>query len=174
MADPSLRNRQNQKSLDLPANPPMLSRNSVRAFCTYQRMVVMFIKTSVSYHFGCVTGPLGPSSLPLPAIGTVIEQPELGWRLYRLSEDVMILADCFAESQPGDTWGWVIGHMHGMLLRRLGKRRVVYLVRGPVVPNQKKPCWHSNINLVTGVAQSWLEENFTPGGTNDYCLVGGV
>ena len=133
----------------------------------------MFVKTSVSHEHGCVTGPLGPSRLPLPAIGVAIENSELGWKLCRLSEDVMILVDCLAESNPKSRWLRLLKHMHGMLLRRLGKKRVVYLVKQGLESGKSEPKWHSNINLVTGVSMAWLDEAFRPGRTEQTCVVAG-
>ena len=129
----------------------------------------MFIKTSISYESGCVTGASGPSSLPLPAIGEAIEKPELGWTLCRMSEDIMLLVDCLAESKTNDRWLRVLKYMHGILLRRLGKKRVVCLVRQSSESNKPEPYWHSNFNLVTAVSTTWLDEAFKPGRTEQTC-----
>lgn len=134
----------------------------------------MICKTSVSYEFGCVTGTLGPARLPLPAIGVAMEESTLGWRLCRLSEDIMILADCLAESKPKDPWSRILKHMHGILLRRLGKKRVVYLVRRPLDSNDQEARWHSNVNLVTGVSMTWLNGAFSPGQAEHICAVAGM
>ena len=103
----------------------------------------MFCKTSVGHEHGCVTGTLGPVRLPLPAIGLSIENSARGWKLSRFSEDIMILADCLAESRPTDLWSRMMTHMHGVLLRRLGKKRVVYLVRRSPDTNARETSWHS-------------------------------
>lgn len=136
----------------------------------------MFCKTSVSYELGCVTGALGPARLPLPAIGVAIEEPAQGWKLCRLSEDIMILADCLAESKPKDRWSRILKHMHGILLRRLGKKRVVYLVRQSPEEsrNEQETRWHSNVNLVTGVGMVWLNEAFSSGQAEPSCTVAGI
>lgn len=134
----------------------------------------MFCKTSVVYKFGCVTGAMGPAKLPLPAIGVAMEESALGWKLCRLSEDIMILTDCLAESKPKDRWSRFMKHMHGILLRRLGKKRVVYLVRQPLESNEQEPHWHSNVNLVTGVSATWLNEAFRPGQAEHTCAVAGI
>ena len=133
----------------------------------------MFVKTSISHEFGCVTGASGPSKLPLPAIGVAIEEPELGWKLCRLSEDIMILVDCLAESKPKDRWSRLLKHMHGMFLKRLGKKRVVYLVRQALESGKSEPYWHSNVNLVAGVSMTWLDETFRPGRAEQTCAVAG-
>ena len=134
----------------------------------------MLFKTAVGYDLGCVRGRLGPSSLPLPATGTVIDGCTKGWKLYRLSDDIMLLADCLAESRPKDSWSRFLMHSHGVLLRRLGKKRVVYLVRSPVRGIRDQARWHSNINLVTGVSEAWLHEEFKPGFTADKCTLAGT
>ena len=117
----------------------------------------MFCKTSVGHEHGCITGTLGPVKLPLPAVGLSIEDPARGWKLFRFSEDIMILADCLPESRPTDLWSRMIAHMHGILLRRLGKKRVVYLVKRSPDTNAGETSWHSNVNLVTGVSMDWLD-----------------
>ena len=85
----------------------------------------------------------------------------------------MILADCLAESEPKDTWLRIMTYMHGILLRRLGKKRVVYLVRRLLDRNAEEMEWHSNVNLVTGVSMDWLDEEFRPGTDGGYCIVAG-
>ena len=131
----------------------------------------MFGKTSVGYESGCVTGPLGPTRLPLPAIGVSMDAPALGWKLCRLSEDVMILADGLSESCPKDSWSLIQKHMHGILLRRLGKKRVVYLVRQPSASEEQELHWHSNFNLVTGASVDWLNGSFSSGHTDQTCTI---
>ena len=138
----------------------------------------MFCKTSVGHENGCVTGTLGPVRLPLPAVALSIEDSARGWKLFRFSEDIMILADCLAESRPTDLWSRMMTYMHGMLLRRLGKKRVVYLVRrSPDInardTNARETNWHSNVNLVTGVSMDWLDEKFRSGPVERYCVVAG-
>ena len=134
----------------------------------------MFFKTSIGHELGCVRGALGPARLPLPAIGLAIEDLTRGWKLYRLSADIMILADCLAESNPEDRWSRFMTYMHGILLRRLGKKRVVYLVKRSSESSGGEPSWHSNVNLVTGVSMTWLDEKFSPGRVEDYCVVAGA
>ena len=134
----------------------------------------MFCKTSVGHEFGCVTGGLGPTKLPLPAVDLAIEDSARGWKLCRLSEDIMILVDCLAESKPKDDWSRFKTYTHGMLLRRLGKQRVVYLVRQPATSSTQEPHWHSNVNLVTGVSMDLLDEKFNPVTAERYCVAAGV
>ena len=85
----------------------------------------------------------------------------------------MILVDCLAESKPKGRWLRLLKHMHGMLLRRLGKKRVVYLVRRELESDKSEPRWHSNINLVTGVSVAWLDDAFGPGRAEQTCVVAG-
>lgn len=159
------------KGQSLAQHPPMLHRKDIKAFSTSQRLSVMLLKTAVGYEFGCVTGALGPARLPLPAVGVAVEEPALGWKLFMLSEDIMILADCLAKSKPKDQRTRVMTHMHGILLRRLGKKRVVYLVRQPSMNDGHEPSWHSNVNLVKGVDMSWLDEAFSAGQSTSTCVV---
>ncbi len=60
--------------------------------------------------------------------------------------------------------------MYDILLRRLGKKRVVYLVRQSSDDDAQEPIWHSNANLVTGVSMDWLDESFGPGHGERYCV----
>jgi hypothetical protein len=103
-------------------------RNDMIPFMTRQRLSVMLLKTTISYHFGCLQGPLGPASCPLPELGCYIDEHLYGWRIYRLSEEVVIIADCLAESSPKGWWASFIKRAHGVLLRRLGKVRVIYFL----------------------------------------------
>lgn len=134
----------------------------------------MFLKTSIGYELGCVRGALGPARLPLPDVGCAIMDCDRGWNLCRVSEDVMVLADCFAECKPKDAWSKCMTRMHGILLRRLGKKRVVYLVRQAPESGTRESSWHSNVNLVTGVSMDWLDKAFKPGKTEFYCTVAGM
>ncbi|KAI9810662.1 MAG: hypothetical protein M1827_006121 [Pycnora praestabilis] len=149
-------------------------RNSIVAFTTRQRLSVMLFKTSIGHHFGCLQGSLGPSTSLLPKIGHFIDEEDCGWRLYRITDATMILADCLSETYPKDmkidspktAWLKFIAHAHGVLLRRLGKVRVVYIVRddkSEYPDTMRGTLWHSNINLVTGVTRKWLDKDFTPG-----------
>ena len=133
----------------------------------------MFCKTSVGHEHGCIAGELGPVRLPLPVIGLAIEDSARGWKVFRYSEDIMILADCFAESKAKDRWARFMTYMHGILLRRLGKKRVVYIVRRSSDNDAEEMHWHSNVNLVTGVSMSWLDEEFRSVPAERYCVVAG-
>ena len=135
----------------------------------------MMFKTAIGYDLGCLTGVLGPSSSEMPAVGhCVIDPAHKGWRLCRLSKDVMLLVDCLVATRPQNIWMRFISHAHGILLRRLGKVRVVYIIRRSPSNNQSdRPVWHSNVNLVTGVTWKWLEEEFRPGTSEQPCVIAG-
>lgn len=122
----------------------------------------MLLKTSISYHRGCLRGPLGPVILPLPAIGSHIEDISAGWRLYRPGADVLVLADAPPQDQAKGSWKRFIHWAHGCLLRKLNKVRVVYLLRmreGNEWTGDKATLrrWRSNINLVTGISGNELK-----------------
>jgi hypothetical protein len=149
-------------------------RNDMIPFTTVQRLSVMLFKTTVGYHFGCLQGSLGPASCPVPEIGCYIDEPAYGWRIYRLSEDMMLLSDCLGESHPKGWWARFILKTHGALLRQLGKVRVIYLLRTTGADTGTVPVWHSNINLVTGVASRWLDGNFRSAASGDKCVIAGA
>lgn len=120
----------------------------------------MLFKTTLGHQWGCVSGADGPCSLNLPEIGNCIVDADKGLRICRPSDLIVVVADC-QNLQPQAGW-WVrfIRHAHGVLLRRLGKVRVVYLVQtrhqslGTQMP---RLLFHSNVNLVTGVHHAWLD-----------------
>ena len=85
----------------------------------------------------------------------------------------MTLSDCLAESNPKDKWSRFMAYMHGILLRRLGKKRVVYPIRRASDVGAQEPYWHSNVNLITGVSMEWLDKAFSPGQVEQYCVVAG-
>ena len=143
------------------------------AFTTTQRLSVMLFKTAVGFHFGCLRGLLGPASCPLPEIGFYVNEPEFGWKVYRLSEDMMLLSDCLAESSPKGGWAEFMLMTHGVLLRQLGKVRVIYLLRTRGADAEMVSVWHSNINLVTGVTSRWLDGRFQPATICDECVIAG-
>ncbi|KZL74414.1 hypothetical protein CI238_04422 [Colletotrichum incanum] len=114
---------------------PRLERNSIVPFTTAQRMSVMLVKTTIGYEFGSVRGFKGPGSIPVPPVG-FLAHDEMGsgeWRIYRLQDDVMIIADVPSSRRtPPDAkgiWEKLIRRLHGIFLEQLGKVRVVYLLR---------------------------------------------
>lgn len=143
-------------------------------FKTAQRLSVMLFKTAVGFHFGCLQGALGPASCSVPELGCYIDEPAFGWRIYRLSEDVMFLSDCLVESSPSGLWARFILKTHGVLLRQLGKVRVIYFLRSSAANTATVSVWHSNINLVTGVSNRWLDENFRSANSGEKCVIAGI
>lgn len=139
-------------------------------FTTAQRLGVMLCKTSVGFDMGCLQGQIGPASCPLPPLGHYAIDDNKRWKIYRISNDVMVLADCFSSISPKTSWARFIARAHGVLLRRLGKCRVIYLLREQ---SRGRTSWHSNINLVTGVSQEWLDSNFNLTRTEETCVVAG-
>jgi hypothetical protein len=136
-----------------------LSRESVAAFQTHQRLSSMLFKTTVGYEHGCVSGAAGSCFFALPDVGHSILMLQGGLRICRPSHRVVVIADCQNLQPQKSMWSRFIAHAHGVLLRRLGKVRVVYLIcesgEGPVT--QHPFCFRSNVNLVTGVRESWLK-----------------
>jgi hypothetical protein len=149
-------------------------RSDMIPFTTAQRLSVMLFKTAVGFHFGCLQGPLGPASCPVPEIGCYIDEPVCGWRIYRLSDDIMVLSDCLVESSPKGLWARFILKNHGVLLRQLGKVRVIYFLRTTGADTGTVSVWHSNINLVTGVTSRWLDGHFRTGASGGKCVIAGV
>ena len=153
----------------------LLPRRSVRpkchdvvAFTTLQRLVVMLIKTAVTYHHGCLQGPLGPANCQLPDVGYYIDEFAHGWKLFRLTEDAMVLADYAAGTNPKGLLQRFLAHAHGVLLRRLGKVRT-----SAMEDIEYDSLWHSNINLVTGVTKKWLDEEFNLQDSRPKCMIAG-
>lgn len=154
--------------------PPVVRRENIVAFQTMQRLSVMFFKTGAGYKDGCLQGIIGPCVCPLPPVGRSITQPSLALKICRISDNTVILADCYDSNCGDDWWSQFIARAHGILLRRLGKVRVVYLVNG-CQDDQHAGRWrfHSNANLVTGVDKKLLE-GFPDGNAVGECFVGGV
>ena len=134
----------------------------------------MLFKTSVGYHRGCLQGPLGPASCQLPEVGCYIDEFDCGWKLFRVSEGTMVLADYSCARKPQGRWQRFLKHAHGVLLRRIGKIRVVYLMRVSSIEDiEYSSLWHSNVNLVTGVTKKWLDEDFNMQSLGQTCIVAG-
>jgi hypothetical protein len=135
-----------------------LSRESVAAFQTYQRLSSMLFKTTVGYEHGCVSGAAGCCFFALPDVGHSILVPQGGLRICQPSHQMVLIADCQNLQPQTNLWSKFIARAHGVLLRRLGKVRVVYLIGGSGEGSGTQPlCFRSNVNLVTGVRRSWLE-----------------
>lgn len=153
----------------------MAERNSMVPFTTKQRLSLMFLKTSVGFHHGCLQGCLGPAWCSIPSTGFYIDDVALGYRVYRLTEAIAIIADQPPRIQPTSRWARFVARAHGVLLRQVGKVRVIYLLRrvesGATRPG--RPVWHSNVNLVTGVSKEWLEHNYTSTRSREAYVVAG-
>ncbi|KAH7133505.1 hypothetical protein EDB81DRAFT_103182 [Dactylonectria macrodidyma] len=145
----------------------LLERKSIMPFSTIQRMSVMFYMTTPGYETGSVRGANGPLIISVPAVGQFVDRG-LGWKVHRISEDAMLVADNLRPNPSKGVWKQFITTAHGILLRRLGKVRVVYLIRETRAgAEQTDVFWRSNINLVTGASRAWLDE-FQPGETLEY------
>ncbi|KAH7137144.1 hypothetical protein B0J13DRAFT_624934 [Dactylonectria estremocensis] len=146
----------------------VLERKSIMPFSTLQRMSVMLYMTTPGYESGSVRGANGPLMIPVPAVGQFVDRG-WGWKIHRVSEDAMLIADNLQPNLSKGVWKQFITTAHGVLLRRLGKVRVVYLIREmrAVAADQTDVFWRSNINLVTGASRAWLDE-FQPGETLEY------
>ncbi|KAK5690097.1 hypothetical protein LTR17_026063 [Elasticomyces elasticus] len=145
---------------------PAAQYSNMVAFTTLQRLSVMLCKTRVGFELGSLQGPSGPATCPLPEVKHHSGNVDNGWEVYRYSEDVMLLVDRFAGSEPkgNSKMDRLLASAHGVLLRRMGKVRVIYLIRArPTGDDLSGPSttWHSNVNLVTGVTGSWLAEFHT-------------
>jgi hypothetical protein len=84
----------------------------------------------------------------------------------------MLLSDCPAESCPSGWWARFLLKTHGVLLRQLGKVRVIYLLR--TTDTGTVSVWHSNVNLVTGVSRRWLDEHFQSATSGEKCVIAGA
>ena len=124
----------------------------------------MLLKTTIGYDLGGINGASGPSYSAIPALGQTIRPLSGDIQLYRMSEDTIIVGDSASRTQGKDAWSSFLLYTHGILLRKLGKIRVVYVLRVKDTTSQEdKYYWHSNINLVTGVTKAWLDQQFYPG-----------
>ena len=157
--------------------PPLLNRDRIVAFTSSQRLSVMLYKTAVGHADGSLCGTSGPVTIAVPndAWFFVDEAEERGWRVYRVSPTLVAIEDCvqvmitkLRQRTPTKKRRGLVSLVtrfkawtHGVLLRRLGRRRVVWLSKanedGP-----KKDYWRGNVNLVTGLKESWLhsQQNF--------------
>ena len=134
----------------------------------------MLLKTSVSYENGCLLASCGPCRIPLPAVGRSIMDLPRGLRICRPTKGTVVLADCSNLQFQKGLWEKFLARAHGVLLRRIGKVRVVYLVKAhPILLGGSQILqFHSNINLVTGVSHTWLDE-FPEGPLTGHAIVAG-
>ncbi|RYN34791.1 hypothetical protein AA0112_g5461 [Alternaria arborescens] len=151
--------------------PPLLERDRIVSFSSSQRLSVMLYKTTIGYADGSLCGASGPAAITVPKNSGfyIDEAEERGWRIYRVSPSLIVIEDCvqvmitkLRERAPTkERRGLVllftrfIAWTHGVLLRRLGRRRVVWLSRTNG-HGSKEDYWRGNANLVTGLKESWL------------------
>lgn len=109
----------------------------------------MFLKTWPGHHLGSVRGHHGPLLIPVPATGQYIDMTPHGWQIYRLSDYTIVIADNLQPPKSSGAWTRFIYHAHGVILRQLGKTRVVLLLRE--ISPHGQVMWCSNANIVTGV-----------------------
>lgn len=175
----------NTSNTQILATLPSLHRHDIVAFQTTQRMSVMLLKTSIGHVQGSLRGALGPCRIPLPRVGHSIEDDgHCGLRYCRPSANTILVVDNFAAHNhaKSNMWQRFIAHAHGVLLRRLGKVRVVYLIAKPRIGGNsghisskgaspsETLSFHSNVNLVTGVNKTWLQ-SFPAAEAEGECIV---
>jgi hypothetical protein len=131
----------------------------------------MLFKTSIGHADGSLCGTSGPVAITVPKNeGFFIDDAEeRGWRIYRVSPTLLVIEDCVQvmitklreRALTKERRGLVPlfirfkAWTHGVLLRRLGRRRVVWLSK--TNGNEpKEDYWKGNINLVTGLKESRL------------------
>ncbi|KAF2132425.1 hypothetical protein P153DRAFT_429562 [Dothidotthia symphoricarpi CBS 119687] len=155
--------------------PPPLQRQHIISFTTAQRLSVMLYKTTIGYAPGSLCGPFGPTTLTVPRTpGHFVDEAEqYGWRIYRVSPELLVLEDCVqdmvaTQMKKASTlerrgirsrYTKFIAWSHGVLLRRVGRRRVVWLMRMEE-KGRIEHVWRGNANLVTGLTEVWLRDNF--------------
>ncbi|KAG9185288.1 hypothetical protein G6011_07832 [Alternaria panax] len=151
--------------------PPLLDRDRIISFSSSQRLSVMLYKTSIGHADGSLCGSSGPVAIAVPKnVGFVIDEAEeRGWRIYRVSPTLLVIENCvqvmitkLRERAPTKERRGLVSVFtrfkawtHGVLLRRLGRRRVVWLSKANK-RGLKGVCWKGNANLVTGLKESWL------------------
>ena len=135
----------------------------------------MLFKTTVGHDHGSLCGSFGPVTLTVPrSEGYYVDAAEqYGWCIYRVSPDLLAIEDCVQDMVAtrmrrastierrgvSSIHARVVASSHGVLLRRLGRRRVVWLMRVKD-HGTKGPLWRGNVNLVTGLKKTWLEDGF--------------
>ncbi|KAF7718885.1 Uncharacterized protein PECH_000412 [Penicillium ucsense] len=155
---------------------PVVDRHAVAAFQTLQRLSVMFFKTTPGFDGGSLLGAQGPCKVFIPEVGRCLSENRV--KICRLSDDVIILVDCFhKDSRPaGSIWARFLQHAHGILLHRIGRVRVAFAIR--LEDNAGDPVhFHSNINMVTGVKEEWANsfpEGESVGGVLDLLRIRGT
>ncbi|CAI6340136.1 unnamed protein product [Periconia digitata] len=155
----------------LSASPPLLEHEQIVSFISKQRLSVMLYKTTIGQAHGSLCGAYGPVTITAPTKpGFFIDEAEeRGWRIYRVSPTLLIIEDCaqimiekLRERTPTKQRRGLLSTFvrfktwtHGVLLRRIGRRRVVWLLKTDV-DGPDGGYWKGNINLVTGLKENWL------------------
>lgn len=126
----------------------------------------MFYKTAIGHANGSICGASGP------AAGFFLDKTEqYGWRVYRVSHTFVVLEDCgqvmvakkMERSPTKERTGLAARYTkfmswtHGVLLRRLGRRRIVWLMQVGT-KGHGVDYWRGNVNLVTGLKETWLRD----------------
>ncbi|EUC49977.1 hypothetical protein COCMIDRAFT_83437 [Bipolaris oryzae ATCC 44560] len=144
------------KCLPAARSPPkQLEHSRIVPFMSSQRLFVMLYKTAIGHIEGSVCGASGPATMAIPKNPGFFkdEAAQYGWRVYRVSPTYVFIEDCGMAARYTKFISW----SHGVLLRRLGRRRVVWLMHTGQ-DERGADCWKGNINLVTGLKETWLKD----------------
>ncbi|KAF2854158.1 hypothetical protein T440DRAFT_544349 [Plenodomus tracheiphilus IPT5] len=152
--------------------PPPLEHQRIVSFTSTQHLFVMLCKTAIGHADGSVCGVSGPATIPVPNLdGFFVDEAEqYGYRIYRVSPVLLALEDCgqtmvqkrMERTPTKERKGLpalftnFIAWTHGVLLRRLGRHRVVWMMRVEG-KGSKGTYWRGNVNLVTGLKKAYLE-----------------
>jgi hypothetical protein len=142
----------------------------------------MLYKTVPGHDHGSLCGSFGPVTLTVPrSEGYMVDEAEQhGFRIYRVSPDLLVIKDCVQSmlafrmncaltmERHGlrSLYARGVAWSHGVLLRRLGRHRVVWLMRTKEGEG-KRPSWRGNVNLVTGLEETWLRDRFQQASCDD-------
>ncbi|EMD87824.1 hypothetical protein COCC4DRAFT_199973 [Bipolaris maydis ATCC 48331] len=153
--------------------PKPLEHSRIVPFMSSQRLMVMLYKTAIGHIEGSVCGASGPATMAIPKYPGFFkdEAAQYGWRVYRVSPTYVFIEDCgqtmvtetMKRAPTKERTGMAarytkfISWSHGVLLRRLGRRRVVWLMQTGQ-DEHGADCWKGNINLVTGLKEKWLND----------------
>jgi hypothetical protein len=142
-------------------------------FTSFQRLFVMLYKTAIGYVEGSICGASGPAIIAIPNnTGFFVDEAaQHGWRVYRVPATHVAIEDCGQtmvterirraptreRTGMGARYSKLISWTHGVLLRRLGRRRVVWLMNTGK-DERGAYYWRGNVNLVTGLKETWLND----------------
>ena len=71
----------------------------------------MLLKNTVGYNLGGVNGALGPSIGLIPERGHYIDSTSKDLKLYRMSEESIIMTDSAGRTDREDKWSSFLFHM---------------------------------------------------------------